>query len=131
MQKHNRLNHKKWWQLLIVLGACCFASAVRAETMKATDLQEHCFHVQQGIAGRSFNEMSAHLCTAYINGFFDTLIIVDKLAGKPQLCALESVPTLDHIKILDAWIQDNQDIAPQTTAAVALFAAFKKAFPCF
>jgi hypothetical protein len=40
------------------------------------------------------------------------------------------LPKTQNNLILSAWIDSNKEIAPKTTAAVALYAAFKKAFPC-
>lgn len=117
----------KYFLVIILLLA---SPCALAETMKASDLQAHCANVQKGSVGESFDEIGANICTAYMNSFFDTMIIVDRLTGKAQFCVPLAIPTTQNTLILDAWIRDNPAIASQTTAAVALFAAFKKAFPC-
>jgi hypothetical protein len=112
--------------LLIALPAPSYAAA---ENLSATTLQKYCAEMDKGALGAKFNAEYAQLCTGYIDGFFDSMIIVNMLSGK-QFCLPTPIPRIKHTKILDAWIDKNQNIAPKTTASVALYSALKTAFPC-
>ncbi len=106
----------------------CFAAA--SSELSALQLQEYCKETEKGLVGEKFNSQKAEICKGYIMGFFDSMIITNQFAGKPQFCIPESLPKTQNNLILNAWIKQNKSIATTTTAAVALFSAYTKAFPC-
>ena len=120
----------------ILLFLSCFvatllvSTAAHAKTLTADKLQLFCEEVQKGAIGHPFNQQHAEHCTGYMEGFYDSLIILDKLTGIKQICIPPSLPRYGNTQILDAWIEKNEGIAKNTTAAVALFSALKLAFPC-
>ena len=101
-----------------------------ASELTAIELQQYCKEVDKGSVGSEFDYELAQQCKGYMAGFFDSMIITEKILGKKEFCIPNSLPKTQNNLILSAWINQNQSIAPKTTAAVALYAAFKKAFPC-
>lgn len=96
----------------------------------ATELHQYCTEVSKGSVGESFDQQLAQQCKGYMSGFFDSMIIIEKVTGKREFCIPRVLPKAQNNLILSAWIEKNKEIAPKTTAAVALYSAFKKAFPC-
>ena len=101
-----------------------------ASELTALQLQEYCGETDKGLLGEKFDSQKSEICKGYIMGFFDSMIISDQFARKPQFCVPASLPKTNNSLILNAWIKQNQKIAETTTAAVALFSAYTKAFPC-
>lgn len=113
--------------ILIMLTAMQTANA---SELTATELQQYCAEVDKGLVGGEFEQSLAQHCKGYMDGFFDSMIVIQKVTGKKGFCIPRILPRTQNNLILSAWIKQNQSIAPKTTAAVALYAAFKKAFPC-
>jgi hypothetical protein len=107
-----------------------FPISSHAAELTALQLQENCDEIEKGLLGKPFNPEKAQLCKGYMMGFFDSMVIADGLLGAPQFCIPRALPKTQNNLILNAWIKENKRIAGDTTAAVALFAAYTKAFPC-
>lgn len=101
-----------------------------AQQVTAIELQENCKQVQRGSVGKYYNQVSAQKCSSYMDGFFDSMIILARLTKKDPFCIPDSLPKTQNTTILDQWIIKNPKTAETTTASVALYAAFKIAFNC-
>jgi len=101
-----------------------------AAELTAIQLQEYCNETDKGLLGQPFDAQKSEDCRGYMMGFFDSMIITTQYAGKPLFCVPSALPKTNNNKILNTWIEKNDKIAPTTTAAVALFSAYTKAFPC-
>lgn len=101
-----------------------------ASELTAAELQQYCKEVDEGAVGRPFDKELANQCKGYMSAFFDSMVIVEKLTGQKAFCIPRILPKTQNNLILSAWIEKNSEIAAKTTAAVALYAAFKQTFPC-
>jgi hypothetical protein len=117
-------------KITLLLIALLLSQPAAAAELTATTLQQYCNEVNKGAIGTDFDKELAQQCKGYMSAFFDSMIIVEKLTGKKEFCIPGSLPKTQNNLILSAWIDKNKNIASTTTAAVALYAAFKKAFPC-
>lgn len=119
--------------LLLALTIFIFTNerthAAKSE-ISATELVQYCTEVSKGSTGNSFDKELALICKGYMASFFDSMIVVENVSGEPPFCIPNSLPKTQNNLILKSWARKNKKIASQTTAAVALFAAFKTAFPC-
>jgi hypothetical protein len=115
---------------IIVLAITLIAATANASELTANELQQYCGEVTKGSEGNSFDKELAQRCSGYMAGFFDSMIVIEKVTEKKEFCIPNSLPKTQNTLILSRWISENKEIAPKTTAAVALYAAFKKAFPC-
>ncbi len=106
------------------------ASTASAAELTASRLQEYCAETEKGFAGKPFDASKADNCRGYMMGFFDSIIVTETLIGKPQFCIPPSLPKTYNSTILNSWVIENKSISETTTAAVALFSAYSKAFPC-
>lgn len=113
--------------LFIILGLS--TASANTDNIGAITLQKNCQELDKAVLGNTFDQSKVESCTGYLDGFFDSLVITNRLAGQ-QFCLPNGIPRIKHTEILDAWINKNKNIAETTTAAVALFAALKIAFPC-
>jgi hypothetical protein len=102
----------------------------QAGQITASALQTHCQEVKNAARGSTYDKESAEFCRGYMSAFFDSMIITEQLSNRKHLCIPRSVPTNNNYSILERWIEDNQQLAPTATAAVALYSAFKTAYPC-
>ncbi len=107
-----------------------FAASSYASIMKATELQEFCLDLEKSQLGRDYNKENASRCRGYLEGFFDSQIILEKLQKQKMFCIPDAVPRETNTKILNSWIEVNSVLAKDTTATVALLSAYKAAFPC-
>lgn len=125
-------NNTKLFNILAAVAIILLSISQNANAQKVTakQLQKYCKEVQRGSVGKYYNKISAQKCNSYMNGFFDSAIIWDRLTKTQHFCIPDFLPTTQNTTILDQWIVKNKDTADTTTAAVALFAAFKIAFPC-
>lgn len=98
--------------------------------MTATELVQYCEEVNKGSTGNEFDKELALICKGYMSSFFDSMVIIENVTGSPPFCIPNSLPKTQNNLILQSWVNKNQKIASQTTAAVALYAAFRTAFPC-
>lgn len=115
----------------IVLFLSLLPSFSMAETQfTAVQLNEKCNEINKGIKGEKFDEEATQICEGYLYGFFDSILIIEQVAKMKSFCLPESLPKNHAGTLLSEWITQNPKIAEKTTASVALFAAFKKAFPC-
>ena len=103
---------------------------LQAAELTALQLQEYCNETEKGFLGQKFDSQKSEICKGYIMGFFDSTIITDQLSHKQQFCVPPTLPKTQNNLILNEWIKQNEKIAGTTTAAVALFSAYTKAFPC-
>lgn len=101
-----------------------------AAEMTALQLQQACAETEKGFLGKPFDAGKSESCRGYMMGFFDSMIVTEQLLKKPEFCIPASLPKSYNTTILDNWVNENQKIADSTTAAVALYAAYKKAFAC-
>lgn len=106
------------------------STATHASALKATELSQYCVEVSKKEAGKDFNRHLAQRCKGYMDGFFDSMIVLEKISGKKEICLSRALPKTQSNLILNAWIEDNKQKAAKTTAAVALYAAFKDNFSC-
>lgn len=106
------------------------APATQAAELNARQLQEYCSETEKGFLGKPFDASKAEVCKGYMMGFFDSMIIADQFARKPQICVPASLPKTQNYTTLNSWVEKNKNIAETTTAAVALFSAYASAFPC-
>lgn len=115
---------------------CCFVAIILlpfvsfAKNTTALELSNNCKEIEKGSVGGAFDKELASMCSGYMEGFNDSMIIVNEFAKKRQFCLPKSIASSINIRLLDEWVKQNEKLAPKTTAAVALFAAMKKAFPC-
>ena len=98
--------------------------------LKAIELSQYCAEVTKGLTGNALDHQLAQQCKGYMAGFFDSMIIIEKVTGKKEFCIPRVLPKTQNNMILKSWIDQNKEVAPKTTAAVALYSAFKTAFPC-
>jgi hypothetical protein len=115
---------------LLTLIFICLAPTANAAELTANVLHQYCAEIVKGSTGNDFDKELAAQCNGYMAGFFDSMIVLEKLTDKKEFCIPNSLPKTQNNLLLGAWIDQNKEIAPKTTAAVALYAAFKKAFPC-
>ena len=101
-----------------------------AAILTAKNLHEACQELDKASLGKEYDADKAEQCIGYMSGFFDSLIITDQYAKRGLICVPKHTAKSRNTAILEAWVSANPDITEKTTAAVALFAAFKKAFPC-
>lgn len=118
--------------LIVIFCSIIFSinNAFAKSELSATELVQYCEEVSKGSGGNGFDKELALICKGYMSGFFDSMVIVETVTGKPPFCIPNSLPKTQNNLILKSWVSKNKEIAPQTTAAVALYAAFKTAFPC-
>lgn len=116
------------WPFIFIVIFC--NNAFAEQELTAIELQQYCAEVNKGLTGSQFDKDLAMRCQGYMSGFFDSMIIIEKITGKKEFCIPRALPKTQNNMLLTAWIDDNKEISPKTTAAVALYAAFKKAFPC-
>lgn len=126
MSKYLRLSSVVF--VLILLSGEAF-STTKVDNVSAVMLQGHCKEIDKGVLGAAFDSQRAEFCKGYFDGFFDSIVVIEKLSGK-QFCLPEGLPRIKHTQILNAWIEKNPQLAPKTTASVAIFSALKTAFPC-
>lgn len=107
-----------------------WGATVQAASVKSTDLQAMCSDLKKSEVGEAFDHEAIARCQGYLTGFFDTMIILEKMKQYQYFCVPSSVPKESNARILNEWIAANSKIAKDTTAAVALLAAYQKAFPC-
>jgi hypothetical protein len=117
-------------KLLVSIAALVLSSSAYSATIRATDLQTMCADIKKSQLGQPFDKEALAKCQGYLAGFFDTMIILEKMKQYQYFCIPSSVPKESNAQILEAWIADNSKIAKDTTASVALLAAYQKAFPC-
>jgi len=117
-------------KILIIIILLSFAKTATASELMANELRQYCQEVTKGSTGNEFDKELAQRCQGYMEGFFDSMIIIEQITGKKEICIPRSLPKAQNNLLLYSWISKNQKIATKTTAAVALYAAFKKAFPC-
>lgn len=119
---------KSW---LIAIVASAIPVLTQAETfLKATDLQLLCAELHKSEVGSAFDQNAASKCQGYLAGFFDSMVVLERLRKSPYFCIPSSVPKQTNTRILDQWIAANKKIASDTTATVALLSAYHQAFPC-
>lgn len=106
------------------------ANQATASEVTAVELKQYCAEVDRGLVGSSFDKQLAQSCKSYIEGFFDSMIVFEGVTGEKPFCIPRALPKTQNNLILSKWIDQNKEIAATTTASVALYAAFKKAFPC-
>ncbi len=111
--------------MLVILPCFAFASE-----LSARQLQQYCNEKENAMLGKKYDTEKANLCSGYLMGFFDSQIITDQIARQPQFCIPHNLPKIQNNLILNAWAKENEKIADTTTAAVALYSAYKNAFPC-
>jgi hypothetical protein len=121
---------RKFITTLIIVTTLTFATSSIAAELTANELEQYCKEVAKGSIGNDFDKELAQRCSGYMAGFFDSIIVIEKITEKKEFCIPNSLPKTQNNLILSRWIADNKEIASKTTAAVALYAAFKKAFPC-
>lgn len=114
---------------MILLFSCSNSYAYKSE-LTANELVQYCEEVNQGATGNDFDKELALICKGYMSSFFDSMVIVESVTGTPPFCIPNALPKTQNNLILKSWVNKNQKIASQTTAAVALYAAFRTAFPC-
>lgn len=117
-------------RIITTLFILFYVNFAVAGEVTAANLQKRCSELQKASVGQNFSESAIEFCRAYMAGFFDSMIVAERLSGKPQLCIPKTVPTVNNTEILDKWIAENTEMSEKTTAAVALYAAYKKAFAC-
>lgn len=117
-------------RILLLISILLLSTPTSAAELTALQLQEYCTETEKGLIGEKFDTRKAETCKGYMMGFFDSMIITDQLSGKPQFCVPASLPKTQNNLILNAWVKNNNKIAATTTASVALFSAYMKAFPC-
>jgi hypothetical protein len=117
-------------RILIFIITILVSSLSHAAELTAIQLQEYCNETDKGLLGQPFDAQKSEDCRGYMMGFFDSMIIATQYAGKPLFCVPAALPKTSNNKILNTWIEQNEKIAPTTTAAVALFSAYTKSFPC-
>jgi hypothetical protein len=125
-----RLNNLTLGSLVWIALGCISATANAGDTIRSTDLQALCSELRKGELGGKFDHEAAAKCQGYLVGFFDTMIILEKMKKYQYFCIPSSVPKESNTRILDTWIESNIKIAKDTTASVALLSAYQKAFPC-
>lgn len=108
----------------------CHRSALADTLLKATDLQLLCSELHKSEIGGVFDHDAASKCQGYLAGFFDSMVMLERVRGRPYFCVPPSVPKQTNTRILDEWITANKNMAADTTATVALLSAYNKAFPC-
>ena len=127
---------KKYYRImsLALLAATTLSLSLPLHThaaeLSAIELQQNCAETEKGFLGQKFDSEKSDICKGYMMGFFDSMIVSDQLSGKQQFCIPRSLPKTQNTLILNEWVQNNRKIAESTTAAVALFAAYTKTFPC-
>lgn len=117
-------------RILFFIFTLLISTITHASELTALQLQEYCAETEKGLSGQKFDTHKSDICKGYMMGFFDSAIISDQLSGKPQFCIPASLPKTQNNLILNTWIKQNRKIAETTTAAVALFSAYNKTFPC-
>lgn len=117
------------FMICIVMPNISFAG-LASGSISGKKLQRYCHELRKSAAGEPFKELNAIYCKVYITSFFDNMIIINALTKTKHFCLPKLSRVTKYTHILDAWVLRNIKIANRTTAAVALFAAFKKAFPC-
>ncbi len=115
---------------LLTLLSFFAAFAASASELTAIELQQYCTEVDKGAVGGQFDKDLANQCKGYMDGFFDSMVILEKIGNKHEFCIPRALPKTQNTMLLNAWIAKNKEIAGKTTAAVALYAALKSAFPC-
>ena len=116
--------------LALLITLISSLSHAKESDLMATELNQFCKEVAKGSLGNDFDKGLAQKCQGYMSGFFDSMIVIEKVTGEKEFCIPRALPKAQNNLILSEWISQNRSIAPKTTAAVALYAAFKKAFPC-
>ncbi len=116
--------------MLVSLLLAITANNANAAELTASKLQEYCAETEKGFAGKPFDASKSETCRGYMMGFFDSVIISEQLLGKPQFCIPPSLPKTYNSSVLNTWVNENKSISETTTAAVALFSAYSKAFIC-
>lgn len=117
-------------KLFIFIAALLFPIAVQASELSARELNDYCMETEKGFLGHKFDASKSEICRGYIMGFFDSMVVVDTIGGKKHFCLPPSLPKSQNTLLLKTWVKENQNIAESTTAAVALFSAYAKSFPC-
>jgi hypothetical protein len=115
---------------LLILIIILFSTSTLAAELTALKLQQYCDETEKGFQGKPFDSSKSDTCRGYMMGFFDSAIISQQLTGKAQFCIPPALPKSYNNSILNNWVGSNKSIADTTTAAVALFSAYNKAFPC-
>ena len=113
----------------VILLSFSNSYAAKSE-LTATELVQYCSEVSKGSTGNEFDKELALVCKGYMSAFFDSMVILENVTGKPPFCVPNSLPKTQNNLILKSWVSKNNKIASKTTAAVALYAAFRTAFPC-
>lgn len=124
------MSKTKFFCKIILFILVLHAKPSISQELTAIDLQKYCKEVQRGSVGKYYNQISAQKCNSYMSGFFDSMIVLSRFINGMPFCVPEFLPKTQNTTILDEWIKKNKSTAETTTAAVALYAAFKIAFPC-
>ncbi len=107
-----------------------FPHASHCAELSALELKEYCAETEKGFLGQKFDAEKSQVCRGYMMGFFDSMIISEQLTRKPPFCIPKALPKIQNTAILNDWVKNNSSISETTTAAVALYAAYAKTFPC-
>lgn len=99
----------------------------------------HAATYNQGLSGADFYSSCedpkpdtpvAVFCTAYINGFFEGLVIGDNGAGNgPHACVPPTVSGKEVQSIVEVFMKAHPEYANQSAAAIIATAIYA-AFPC-
>ena len=117
--------------IIILSITILFTGSITSATeLNAVELQQYCSEVDKGSIGNEFDKELAQYCKGYMAAFFDSMIVIEQITAKKDFCIPRMLPKTQNNLILNSWISQNTEIASKTTAAVALYAAFKTAFPC-
>ena len=117
-------------RIFLILITLLLPLASNASELTAAQLDEYCGETEKGFLGQRFDSTKSEICRGYLMGFFDSMIIADTISGVPHFCVPKSLPKSQNTLIISSWVKENKKIASTTTAAVALFSAYNKMFPC-
>ena len=116
--------------MFLLLSISFSSQAKQKNRITATELNQICAEVDKKSLGNKFDKILSSKCIGYISGFFDSMIILENQTKEKPFCVPNTLPKSQATLFLKSWISKNKRIAPNITGSVALFAAFKTAFPC-
>jgi len=117
-------------RIFLFLFFILISTTSQASELTAAQLHKYCQETEKGFLGQKFDAAKSEICRGYMMGFADSMIITDTVKGTPNFCVPPSIKKSQNTLLLKSWVKANKKIANTTTAAVALFAAYNKAFPC-
>ena len=113
--------------LLMTAGGAMAAGYVPTT---AARLSVMCGAYADAMNGKPYDMVLLKQCESYLSAFLDSMIVTEAVAGKPLFCSNSPIMPGELPLVLREWVAQNGNRAHDATAAVALFGALAKKYPC-